>query len=98
MEGLQVGAQFRDAQSGYVLHHVAPVGPDVGKSARGSVGRFLDAPVPIRVVQQPVLRVGALHGQDIAELARLPQAAHILHQGIEAQVLEGAVGQALLFG
>src|ERR1019366_6010692 len=65
---------------------------------RRAVGLGIDAPVPIRVVQQPILRIGALHHQDLAQLASLAHAAHVLHDGVEAQVVGRAVAQVLLQG
>ena len=49
-------------------------------------------------VQQPVLRISALQHQDFAQLARLAHAAHLLHHGVEAQVVKRAVAQVLLLG
>ena len=95
VERLQVGAERRDAQSGDVLGHVAPVRADIGHAPRRAVGFGIDAPVPVRVVKQPVLRIGALHHQDLAQFARFAHAAHMLHHRVKAQIVEGAVAQLL---
>ena len=83
-----------DALSGDVLRHVAPVRADIGQAARGAVDLGVEAPVPVGIVEQPVLRIGALHHQDFAQVAVFPHAAHVLHHRVEAQVVEGAVAAA----
>jgi hypothetical protein len=65
MKGLQIGAQRRDPQTGDMLDHVAPVCANVAERTRTSVGFGVNAPIPVRVIEQPVLRVGALHDQNL---------------------------------
>ena len=98
VEGLDVRAQRRDARAGYVLDHIAEVGADVGQAARAAVGLRVQTPVPIGVVEQPVLRVGALHHQDFAQVAGFAHAAHLLHLGIKAQIVKSAIAAAGLAG
>ena len=81
-----------------MLDHVAPVRADIGHAARGAVLLGIDAPVPVGVVEQPILRIGALHGEDLAQLAGRDGAAHVLHHGIVAQVVACAVGEVLRLG
>ena len=64
--------------------------------ARGPALFRLDAPVPIRVVEQPVLRVSSLRHQDLAQIAGFAHAPHLLHHRVIAQVVAGAVAQLLL--
>ena len=77
-----------------MLHHVAPVRSDIGESA-GWAG--LDAPVPIGVVEQPILRIGSLHHLNVAQFASLADAPHVLHLRVIAQVMECAIGETPLF-
>src|SRR5262249_7181336 len=74
--------------------HIAPVGADIGHAARGAVILSFDAPVEVGVVEEPVLRVGALDDQDVAKIAGLAHAAHLLNHGVIAQVVEGSVALA----
>ena len=96
--GLEIGAHRGDAQPGDVLGHVAPVRAEVRQAARRAAGLGIQAPVPIGVVEQPVLGIGALHHQDLAQVAILPHAAHVLHHGVEAQVVEGTIAAPGLAG
>ncbi len=66
---LEVGAQRRNPQAGHVLGHIEPVGPDIGHAARRASVLRRDPPVPVRLVEQPVLRIGALHHENLAQLA-----------------------------
>ena len=68
-------------------HQCEPISRHAARS--GPVGLRIDAPVPVRVVEQPVLRISALHDQDLAEFARLAHAAHLLHHRVEAQIVAG---------
>jgi hypothetical protein len=98
VEGLQVGDQRGDAQAGDVLGHVEPVRADIGHAARRAASLRVDAPVPVRVVEQPVLRISALHGENLAQLAGLSHAAQLLHHGVVAQIVADAVAQPRLRG
>ena len=81
-----------------MLGHVAEVGADVGQAARAAVGLGVQAPIPIGVIEQPVLGICALHHQDFAQVARFAHTAHLLHQGIEAEIVKGAIAAAGLAG
>ena len=98
MERLQIRAQRRNALPGHMLHHVAPMRTDIGESAGTAIRAGIDAPVPVRVVQEPVLRVGALNSVNLAQFARFPQTPHLLHHRVIAQVMERAIRQVFLLG
>ena len=69
MEGLQIGAERSHMQSSDMFGHVKPVRADVGHAPRRASGFGVDAPIPIGVVEQPVLGVCALHDEDFAQVS-----------------------------
>ena len=71
-----------------MLGDVAPVRPDVGKRARRT---GFDSPIPIRIVQQPILRICPLYGVNIAKQSRFSQAADVLHLGVGPYIVQRAV-------
>ena len=95
VEGLQIGAEGGDSLPGDVLRHVAPVRADIGHGSRGAALLGVDAPVPVGVVEQPVLRIGALHDEDFAQVAVFAHAAHVLDHRVVAQIVAGAVAEVL---
>jgi hypothetical protein len=96
VEGRQVGADARDGQPGQVLDHVHPVRPDITHGAQRAVALGLDAPVVVGLIEQPVLRVGTLHVQDLTEFARFDDAPDVLHHRVVTQVMTDRVGQLFL--
>ena len=95
MKGLQIGAQRSDAQPGDVLGHIEPVRADIGHAARRAAGFCIDAPVPVRIVEQPVLEVRSLHDENFAQISGFAHAAHLLHHRIVAQIVTDTVAQSL---
>ena len=93
MEGLKIGTKRSDAQASDVLGHVKPVRANVGHAARSTASLGVDAPVPVRVVEQPVLRVGALDDEDLAQIAGFSHAAQLLHHGVIAQIVADTVAK-----
>src|SRR5580704_7447428 len=98
MKGLEIGAQRSNAQPRDVLGQIKPMRPDVGHAARRAAGLCIDAPVPVRVVQQPVLKVCAMDDENLADVPGFAHGAHLLHHGIEAQIVTDAVAQFLTGG
>ncbi len=91
MKGCEVGADRHDPLSRDVFDHVAPMRADVAHRPERTCLFRLDAPVPVGVVKQPVLRIRALRDQDFPEVAALTHPAHLLHHGVVAQVVTGGV-------
>ena len=79
-----------------MLNHVHPVRPDIAHRSQRTIGLRIDAPIPIGVIQQPILRVGSLRNQDFAQIAGLDHAADLLDHGIVAEVVLDAIGNAFL--
>ena len=98
MEGREIDADRADLLPGDVLDHVAPVRADVAHRPERAAVLRLDAPVPVGVVEQPVLRVGALRDENLSELAGLAHRAHLLHHRVEAQVVAGGMAHLLRRG
>src|SRR5215472_10718184 len=90
VESVQVGTKRSDAKTSDMRYQIAPMCANISKRARSS--RF-DTPVPIRIVEQPVLRIGSLDYIYVAKIARFRHAAHILYLRIEANVVQGAIRQ-----
>ncbi len=79
-----------------MLCHVAEVGADIGHRARRARVLGIEAPVPVGVVEQVVLRVLPLHDEDLAQLPVLAHSPHVLHQRVVPQVVVRTVADALL--
>src|SRR5579862_341265 len=92
---LQVGAQTAYAQSGNVFGHVEPVRANIGHAARWSARARVDAPIPVRVIEQPVLRIRALQNKNLAEVTSFAQAPHLLDHRVVAKIVTNSVAQSL---
>ena len=78
-----------------MFRHVKPMRSNVGHTTRRTTGGGVDAPIPIRVIQQPVLGISTLHDENLSQIPRLAQATHLLHHGVVAQIVTNAVAYAL---
>ena len=76
-----------DAQAGDVFSQVAPVGAHVAERGGGPALVGLEAPRIVRVEQEPVLQIGAVHEVRTADLAAGDEVARLLHERI-APVIE----------
>ncbi len=97
VKGGELAAHARDGEGGEVLDHVHPMGADVAHGAEFAVVLGLDAPVVVRVVEEPVLGVGTLDGEDFAEVAGGNHCADLLHSRVVAEVVVGGVSDAFGF-
>ena len=97
-EGHEVGHRRPDPLAEEERGEVHPVRADVGDGAQVAAEMRVDAPVPVRVLQQPVLQVVPGHEPHLAELAGRDHAVHVLAYGIEAQVVVDRVHELRLFG
>src|ERR1039458_7199030 len=95
MKGLKIGAESSHAQSRDVLGHIKPVRSNISHTTRRTTGLCVDTPVPVRVVQQPVLRISALQDENLTQIAVFAQAAHLLHHGVITQIVTNAVAHSL---
>src|ERR1039458_1170189 len=95
MKGLKIGAESSHAQSRDVLGHIKPVRSNISHTTRRTTGLCVDTPVPVRVVQQPVLRMSALQDENLTQIAVFAQAAHLLHHGVITQIVTNAVAHSL---
>ena len=66
VERLKIGTERGHTHSSDVLRHIKPVRANVGHAARRAAGLCLNTPVPVRVIEQPVLGVRALDDEDFA--------------------------------
>src|SRR5580698_1761759 len=96
MESLKIGAERTDLQSGDVLGQIKPVRANVGHAAGRAASLGVYTPVPIRIVKQPVLKVCTLHNKNFPEIPSLAHGAHLLHHGIETQIVANAIAQSTL--
>src|SRR5947209_4100329 len=71
---------------------------DIRHATRRPGSLRLDPPVPVSVVEQPILGIRALHDQNLTQLAGLTNRSHLLHHRVVAQVVTNAVAQSLTFG
>src|SRR4051794_36498136 len=55
VKGLQISTQRLNPQPGKVFCHIEPVRTDIPHSPQGPSRLRIDAPVPIRLIEQPVL-------------------------------------------
>ena len=97
VERSQIGANGSDGEPGKVLHHVHPMGADVPHRPQCAVCLGLDAPVEIRVVEQPVLRVGTLDMENRTQFAAQNQLPDMLYNRVETKVVANCVSQVFLF-
>jgi len=98
MKRLQIGTERSHPQPGDMLSHVEPVRPNIGHAARRAAGFGIDAPVPICIVEQPVLKIRALNCENFAQITIFPQTPHLLHHRVVTQIVADAVPYSLLLG
>src|SRR5271170_3890922 len=94
MKSLKIRAERIHSQPSDMFRQVEPVRANIGHATRRPAGFDINAPVPVRVVQQPVLEIRALHDKNFTQLASFAQRTHLLNHGIEAQVVTNAVAQS----
>src|SRR5258708_39655088 len=94
VEGLKICTERGYAQSGDVLRHIKPVRAYVGHATRRATCLGLDAPIPVRVVEQPVLRIRALDNEDFTQASGFARGAPLLHDVVVTQMLADALGQS----
>ena len=86
VQGGQVGQDLHRGGAQQVLGEVRPVRPDVRHRARATAGLLVEPPAPVRVEQQPVLQVRAVHEVRRAGLLLGERPAQVLDDGVVAVV------------
>ena len=76
-----------------MLDQIHPMRSDVAHGAQRTVLLRIHAPIPIGIVEQPILRIGALHDQDFAQIARFDHAPDLLDNRVVAQIVLNAIGE-----
>ena len=90
----QIGQHGFDPQAGHERREIEPVGTDVGDGAQRAPIFRLEPPVPVRVVEQPILEVAAGHESNVADTAATDQLRYVLIYGVEADVEVDGVDEA----
>src|SRR5258708_13752126 len=98
VEGLKICTERGYADWGQVLRPIKRVRAYVGHATRRATCLGLDAPIPVRVVEQPVLRIRALDNEDFTQVSGFAHGAHLLHHGVITQIVADAVVQTVLRG
>ena len=86
MNRAQVSEHASDLAARDELNAVAPMRADVGNCARFAAKLGHQPPVPIRIQIQPILRIGAIGMEHVAEFAAGDHGLGFLHQGIVAVI------------
>ena len=85
--GCEVGAKFGDLLAGDPSQQIEPVGADVGDHAHVAAEFGLQAPVPVRGIEQPVLQKAAVYQPRLADCALLYQCAGLMAERVIAQIV-----------
>ncbi len=84
----QIGEHFGDATTGDVLDEIAPVRADVADRGAGAALVGLEPPREVCRLEQPVLKIAAVHEVQRAQFAGGDHRARLLHQRVAA-IVEG---------
>ena len=84
---LKVGEHLGDLRPQNKRDRIHPVRPDIGHGAQLPALLRQQPPVVVRVLEEPVLHVGAVHVDDLAQLATRDHSVQCQHGGIEANVV-----------
>ena len=96
MHGREVAEHARDPLARHERDEVEPVRADVGDRAQRAALLGVEPPVPVGVLQQPVLDVAAVDVEHAAELAAAHPVARRAALPVEADVVVRAVHEAAL--
>jgi len=95
---VQVGEDRRDARSRDEPRQVEPVRADVGHGAQRPALLRIETPVPVGWLQQPVLDVDAVDAVNGAGLAAANARPCFAAEGVEPDVVVGAVDESACLG